>query len=419
MSSGIKTRDWKVSRAFKSIGSGTTPKSGTSEYYDEGSINWLITGDLNDGEITATSKKITPKAVSDYSTLKTYPANSLVIAMYGATIAKVGLLKIPTTVNQACCVLVPSKRIDPRYAYYYFLSSKRKLIDLGSGGGQPNISQDVVRSFKITLPEKSEQKKMVNYLDTKTQTLDKILTTKNHTHAHLSELRQAIITNAVLGTGGAAMNLQNTNIPWIGKIPAHWQVEKIKGVADIVLGKMLQSTEKEGYVLKPYLRAQNIRWEKVDVSGVNEMWFSPNEISQYRLKEGDILVSEGGEVGRAAMWHNELDECYIQNSVNRLRVHKKKILPEYLLYVLESYGQAKVFENTVNRVSIAHLTREKLKEYAIPLPPLDEQREIVANIQKRLSNIDKADALLQKSINQLEEYRSSLISNVVGGKVTI
>ena len=215
------------------------------------------------------------------------------------------------------------------------------------------------------------------------------------------------------------MNLQDTNIPWIGKIPAHWQVEKIKGVADIVLGKMLQSTEKEGYVLKPYLRAQNIRWERVDVSDVNEMWFSPNEISQYRLKEGDILVSEGGEVGRAAMWHNELDECYIQNSVNRLRVHKKKILAEYLLYVLESYGQAKVFENTVNRVSIAHLTREKLKEYAMPLPPLDEQREIVTDIQKRLSNIDKADAVLQKSISQLEEYRSSLISNVVGGKVEI
>ena len=71
MSGNIKMREWKVSRAFKSIGSGTTPKSGTSEYYDEGSINWLITGDLNDGEITATSKKITPKAVSDYSTLKT------------------------------------------------------------------------------------------------------------------------------------------------------------------------------------------------------------------------------------------------------------------------------------------------------------------------------------------------------------
>lgn len=316
--------------------------------------------------------------------------------------------------------LMPS--LNSRYANYalsHLYSRKVNTKYIKQNTGIQNLDVKAYLNEPIVIPGIKEQEKAVNYLDTKTQTLDKILTAKNHTHTHLSELRQAIITNAVLGAGGVAMNLQNTNIPWISKIPAHWQVEKIKGVADIVLGKMLQSTEKEGYVLKPYLRAQNIRWENVDVSSVNEMWFSPNEISQYRLKEGDILVSEGGEVGRAAMWHNELDECYIQNSVNRLRVHKKKILPEYLLYVLESYGQAKVFENTVNRVSIAHLTREKLKEYAIPLPPLDEQREIVTNIQKRLSNIDKADTVLQKSISQLEEYRSSLISNVVGGKVEV
>ena len=325
-------------------------------------------------------------------------------------------------VSTGFAVLDPKNNIDQRYLYYRVAADDfvQEVEANSVGVSYPAINPSNLGKLKLSISgTKDEQREIADYLDTKTQTLDKILSAKNHTHTHLSELRQAIITNAVLGAGGTAMNLQDTHIPWIGKIPAHWQVEKIKGVADIVLGKMLQSTEKEGYVLKPYLRAQNIRWEKVDVSGVNEMWFSPNEISQYRLKEGDILVSEGGEVGRAAMWHNELDECYIQNSVNRLRVQKKKILPEYLLYVLESYGQAKVFENTVNRVSIAHLTREKLKEYAIPLPPLDEQREIVANIQKRLSNIDKADALLQKSINQLEEYRSSLISNVVGGKVEV
>jgi type I restriction enzyme, S subunit len=182
---------------------------------------------------------------------------------------------------------------------------------------------------------------------------------------------------------------------------------------------MLHSTEKECYTYKKYLRAQNIRWEKVDVSVVNEMWFSPMEIAAYRLKKYDILVSEGGEVGRAAMWNDELDECYIQNSVNRLRAKKNKILPEYLLYVLESYGKAKVFENTVNRVSIAHLTREKLKEYYISLPPLDEQRMIVADINKKLGKIDVADKALQKSIGQLEEYRTSLISSVITGKVEV
>lgn len=215
------------------------------------------------------------------------------------------------------------------------------------------------------------------------------------------------------------MNYRQTNIPWIGKIPAHWQVRKIKHVANIVLGKMLQSTEKEGYQYKKYLRAQNIRWEEVSIESVNKMWFSPRELSFCRLKEGDILVSEGGEVGRAAMWRNELSECYIQNSVNRLRVSESVINPKYLLYVIEGIGQAKVFENTVNRVSIAHLTREKLKEYSIPLPPLNEQRAIVKGIEESLRKIDKSVNGLQKSIDLLTEYRSSLISNVINGKVKV
>lgn len=179
-----EARTWKVSRAFKYVGSGTTPKSGEPEYYDGGSINWLITGDLTDGEIKHITKKITPKAIVDYPTLKIYPTGSIVIAMYGATIGKVGLLTQPSAVNQACCVLVPDKKVLPRYALYYFLASKRQLIDLGVGGGQPNISQDIVKSFKIIVPEVSEQSQIVNYLDAKTSLADKMITTKNHTHTH-------------------------------------------------------------------------------------------------------------------------------------------------------------------------------------------------------------------------------------------
>jgi len=314
------------------------------------------------------------------------------------------------------------KTLNSDYANYvlsHMYSSQINSKYIKQNTGIQNLEVRAYLRELILVPKLDKQHNMVSFLNSKTATVDQMITAKNHTHTHLSELRQAIITNAVLGHGGAVMNLQDTNIPWIGKIPAHWKIEKVKGVADIVLGKMLQSIEKDGYSYKKYLRAQNIRWETVDTSSVNEMWFSPNELSQYRLKKGDILVSEGGEVGRAAMWHNELDECYIQNSVNRLRAKKDKILPEYLLFVLESYGKAKVFENTVNRVSIAHLTREKLKEYSIPLPSLDEQKEIVANIQHRLNKIDEADTILQTSINQLEEYRISLISNVITGKVEV
>lgn len=322
-------------------------------------------------------------------------------------------------VGSTLVLLEPTKDINTGYAYYFLKSKQSYIQDLSTGMGIPHVDGEILGNLLIDLPGVDKQEAIAMYLDRITAVIDKIITAKNHTHTHLLELRQAIITDAVLGRGGVFMNYRQTNIPWIGKIPAHWQVRRIKHVANIVLGKMLQSTEKEGYQYKKYLRAQNIRWEEVSMESVNKMWFSPRELSVYRLKEGDILVSEGGEVGRAAMWRSELSECYIQNSVNRLRVNESVIDPKYLLYVVEGIGQAKVFENTVNRVSIAHLTREKLKEYSIPLPPLNEQRAIVKGIEESLRKIDKSVNGLQKSIDLLTEYRFSLISNVINGKVKV
>lgn len=408
MSGDVKLQEWKVSRAFKVIGSGTTPKSGTPEYYDDGTVNWLITGDLNDGEITATSRKITPKAVSDYPTLKTYPENSLVIAMYGATIAKVGLLKVPTTVNQACCVLVPGKRIDPRYAYYYFLSSKRKLIDLGSGGGQPNISQDVIKSFKITLPEKDDQQKMVDYLDSKTQTLDKMLTAKNHTHTHLSELRQAIITELVYPHAGRAMSgsdqlyrhlLSQESGTW-GEDPNGTNEVKCLRVADF------------NYEHLSYIQPSTIRS------------ITSAHMQTKILKPGDILIekSGGGEktpVGRAILVHKLDESATYANFIDRLRF-KDTVLPEYALYLLYAMyaggvNTKYIKQNTgIQNLDIKHYLMEP-----VLIPDVDEQRAIVKRIGDRLKKIDKANEKLADSIRYLEEYRSSLISNVVSGKVEV
>lgn len=406
-------------KTLAKVYNGATPKSDNADFWD-GDIAWATPVDLGCSKyVKSTKRNITTAGHKSCNTTLLEPGN--IVISNRAPIGLVAINDIPICTNQGCKLLELDKsKVNESYLYYVLKSSEEKLNNLGTGTTFMEISSDTLKNFEVPYIELGEQIVLADYLDTKTAIIDKMIAAKNHTHTHLSELRQAIITNAVLGhRGGAAMSLRQTDIPWIGAIPSHWKVEKIKGVADIVLGKMLQSTEKEGYILKPYLRAQNIRWELVDVSDVNEMWFSPNEINAYRLRKNDILVSEGGEVGRTAMWCDELEECYIQNSVNRLRVKKDKILPEYLLYVLESYGQSKVFENTVNRVSIAHLTREKLKEYSIPLPPLDEQKKIVDDIQCRLARIDETNTQLTRSLNQLDEYRSSLISNVVGGRVEV
>ena len=96
--------------------------------------------------------------------MKFYPADSVVIAMYGATIGKVGLLKISTSTNQACCVLPKSKRCIPTFAFYLFLGAKKQLLIDAMGGGQPNISQDIIRKLKITIPPISEQESIVDFL---------------------------------------------------------------------------------------------------------------------------------------------------------------------------------------------------------------------------------------------------------------
>lgn len=188
----------KSSYVFDNIGSGTTPTSGEDLYYEGGSVNWLQTGDLNDGVINSTSKKITPFAVESKN-LKFYNKGSVVIAMYGATIAKLGLLNIQTTVNQACCVLTPSTNIYSKYAFYCFYSAKNELISLASGGGQPNISQATISDFKLPVPPLAEQQAIADFLDAKTAKIDELIGELTKQIGELTEYKQAVITEAVTG----------------------------------------------------------------------------------------------------------------------------------------------------------------------------------------------------------------------------
>jgi len=181
---------------------------------------------------------------------------------------------------------------------------------------------------------------------------------------------------------------------------------------------MLSKEEDGGYAKKPYLRAQNILWEKVDTSDVKEMWFSRGELKTFRLNKNDLLVSEGGEAGRTAIWEDELQECYIQNSVNKVALNDL-CHPRFMLYLFEAYGSRGYFESIVSRVSIAHLTREKLKEVPCILPPKPEQVEIAKYLDVQTAKIDKIISIIQERIDLLQEYKKSLINNVVTGKMDV
>ena len=188
----------KLAWVFNLISSGTTPPSSNPKYYD-GNIPWINTGDLNDGYICDTPKKISKIALEDFSALKLHPIGTLLIAMYGATIGRVGIAKIVTTSNQACCALSKPTVADTKFIFYWFLAQRTNIISLAYGGGQPNISQTLIKSLRLPLPKQGEQKRIVDYLDQKTSRVNSLITGIQRSIELLEEYKQSLITAAVTG----------------------------------------------------------------------------------------------------------------------------------------------------------------------------------------------------------------------------
>jgi len=188
---------WKTTWVF-SIGSGTTPRSEDPAYYG-GDIPWITTSELRESVIFSTEKSVTELAVKEHSSLKVYPANSVAVAMYGATIGRLGILGVPATVNQACCVFFNARNADPRYWFYWLQMRRPYLVSLGYGGGQPNLSQELLRSIRVPLPPVDEQRAIAAFLDRETAKIDVLIAKIREAIKHLKELRTALISAAVTG----------------------------------------------------------------------------------------------------------------------------------------------------------------------------------------------------------------------------
>ncbi|MCE9935689.1 restriction endonuclease subunit S [Aeromonas salmonicida] len=206
---------------------------------------------------------------------------------------------------------------------------------------------------------------------------------------------------------------KDSEVEWLHSIPKYWLSTKVKYGFDITLGKMLTKEPKDSsYELKPYLKAINIQPEGVNVSTVEKMWFSPSEIKSLRLKRNDVLISEGGDVGRAAIWNEELPECYIQNAVNRAKALKKHS-PRFFYYWVLFLKQSGYIEILCNKATIAHYTAEKVEASPLLLPIEDEQHNIAAFLDYETARIDRLIAQQLQLIELLKEKRQAVISHAV------
>ena len=407
--------DWQTRKLFgllSNIGSGTTPKG--DDYYIDGTIPWLNTGDLNDQLIERTSKAVTALALEECSALQLHEAGAVVIAMYGATIGKLGITTIDLTTNQACCVMNPSNKLDKKYLFYVLVSAKDYFIFSSYGSGQPNISQNTIRNLKVPFMEIVEQKRIADYLDVKCSKIDSIIAKQEEIIEKLKEYKLSVITEAVTKGLNPAVDMKDSGDEWISDIPKHCSVTRCGRLYRIILGKMLATEPKDDSdTLEKYFCAANVHYEGINKTDLKVMWFSDKEKEQFRVKNNDLLVVEGGAgAGGASIICEIDDDYYVQNSIMIVR-SDSEIRNRWLYYTLYMLVKRKYIDFVCNKATIPHFTKEKLGNVPVTIFPEDEMKSIVDFLDDCCERIDKTIKDRENSINKLLEYKKSLIYEVV------
>jgi len=194
------------------------------------------------------------------------------------------------------------------------------------------------------------------------------------------------------------------------EVPKGWLVKPLGEVADTQLGKMLNRSNQVGDSTIPYLRNINVQWGRVDLEDVKQMDIYPHEVEKFTAQPGDLLVCEGGESGRAAIWTG-LAPIGIQNALHRVRP-KGELLTRYLFYYFEWQAKSKLLDHLFSGVTITHFPQEKLRKMLVQYPPIEQQHRIVEALDDHLSRLDKA--LFEVELGRIKEklFKRSLLHSI-------
>ncbi len=347
-----------------------------------------------------------------------FPEHTIIFAKVGAALLlnKRRILTRPSCIDNNMMGFMPKKG-NLKFLFYWMCS-----LDFGffaNPGAIPSLNEGQLRVLPIPLPPVTEQNVIADFLDRETAKIDALITKQEQLIKLLQEKRAALITNAVTKGLDLDVPMKDSGVEWLGEVPAHWIVLPLKRRFEVRLGKMLQNeprTPSDEHL--PYLRAANITWGGVVTYDIKKMWFSQKEKQIYALQKFDLLISEGGDVGRSALWKNEIDKCYIQNAINRVRSlgEDDTAFLYYWMFMLKHTGY---IDMMCSKATISHFTAEKVEVVPVIFPSPKEQALIIEYLNKEMDKINVLIDKIKEVMEFFKEYRTALISAAVTGKIDV
>jgi len=373
------------------ITSGGTPSKSRPEYYEGGNIQWVRTGDLKGKFITSVSELITEDALEN-SSAKLFPINTVLVAMYGATIGACSILAVEAATNQACAAFLPNKKVTSSYLYYFLRSKREDFIKLGVGGAQPNISGTILKGVRFPLPPMEVQQKIAQTLDAASELIA------------LRKTQLAELDNLIKSTFYDMFGDPERN-------PHGWIDKALEDIADITSGVTKgRKLAERNLIMVPYMRVANVQDGHLVLNEIKEIEVLPSDVVKYRLLAGDLLMTEGGDpdkLGRCAIWNSQIANCIHQNHIFRVRLKQHVVLPQYLCFLTGSQFGKKYFLRAAKQTTgIATINSRQLKKFPIPLPPLYLQTQFAEIVTK----IEEQKDLVQKAIDESQYLFDSLMS---------
>ena len=321
--------------------------------------------------------------------------------------------------------VIRPKTVNRKFLFYYFQSSAFKQdgeASMTGAGGLKRVSPDLLRQHHLPCPDNETQRLIAGYLDRETARIDALVAEKEKMLVLLEEKRAALISRAVTRGLDPTAPLKPSGLDWLGDIPAHWEVWRLKYLAEVRGGLTLgKKYSRNDLIEMVYLRVANVQDGYLKLDEMQTVEVTPEEAENYLLQHGDVLMNEGGDIdklGRGCVWREEIKSCLHQNHV--FSVRPRLVEPEWLALWTSTLEAKRYFEQRAKRsTNLASISGTNIKELPVPMPSMDEQLSIKTHIEISTKKILAIQLEMQQSIERLKERRAAMITAAVTGQISV